>query len=62
MTIWKRLKNLWRLSGIEQIKASTLAQKMVEEFVQDITTPPRPATIVEDELPDIFEQDDTTTQ
>lgn len=61
MNIWKRLKNLWKWSEFTPANKDTkVSKKNIEEMMNQITSglPKRPATIVEDELPDNLENND----
>ena len=67
--IWKRLKNLWDLSEILINHDISLFKDKVTGNVltlEDIKTIPferkkKLATIIEDELPDNFEENETTS-
>lgn len=59
MSLWKRLKNLWRLSGLDNyypLPADSVKQTYVS-LKKDFSGTKRLATIMEDTLPVTFEQE-----
>lgn len=65
MSLWKRLKNLWKLSATEfyysvpndlkKINKIKIGKDYFKDFEYNVVIPLKPATIVEDELPDVFD-------
>lgn len=54
--MFRRFKNLWELSSYKPSRSDELLSSGTLTLTRDIKSKPRPVTIIEDDLPDMFEE------